>query len=193
MKRFRTHKETFISSLGMTFNLIPAGRFIMGSPSDEPGHWDEEYRHQVTLTQSYYMQTTEVTQGQWKAVMGSNPSRFSDCGDDCPVERVSWNDVQDFISELNKRGEGSYRLPTEAEWEYAARAGTTTAFANGDITKTVTAMTRIWIQWGGMSTIQATRLILSPRNSPTPGAFMTCTEMFGSGFRTDTAAIHPVR
>jgi formylglycine-generating enzyme required for sulfatase activity len=82
------------------------------------------------------MQTTEVTQGQWKSVMGSNPSSFSNCGDDCPVEEVSWYDVQAFITEMNQRGEGTYALPTEAQWEYAARAGSTTAFANGDITET---------------------------------------------------------
>jgi len=82
------------------------------------------------------MQTTEVTQEQWKAVMGSNPSYFLSPGEDSPVEFVSWNDVQAFIIELNKLGEGTYRLPTEAEWEYAARAGSTTALANGDITET---------------------------------------------------------
>jgi len=108
----------------------------MGSPTDEPGRDSDETQHQVTLTQAFYMQTTEVTQGEWEAVMGSNPSFFSSCGDDCPVEEVSWNDVQDFITEMNKRGEDTYRLPTEAEWEYAARAGSTTAFYNGGITNT---------------------------------------------------------
>ena len=117
---------TYTNSLGMTFNLIPAGTFTMGSP-------DGETQHEVTLTQSFYMQTTEVTQSQWVAVMGSNPSYFSGCSD-CPVEKVTWDDIQVFITELNTWGEGSYLLPTEAEWEYAARAGTTTAFANGDIT-----------------------------------------------------------
>lgn len=126
-------QESLTNSLGMTFNLIPAGVFMMGSPEGEPGRRADETRHQVTLTQPFYIQTTEVTQGQWKAVMKSNPSRFSDCGDDCPVERVSWNMAQDFIAELNKLGQGTYRLPTEAEWEYAARAGSTTALANGDI------------------------------------------------------------
>ncbi len=124
----------YSNSLGMSFKLIPAGTFMMGSPEDEPGRWDDETRHQVTLTKSFYMQTTEVTQGQWKAVMGSNPSYFSSCGDNCPVEQVSWDDVQGFIAALNRRGEGTYRLPTEAEWEYAARAGSSTAFANGGIT-----------------------------------------------------------
>lgn len=127
--------ESVTNSLGMTFNLIPAGTFMMGSPEGEPGRRGNENQHQVTLTRPFYMQTTEVTQGQWKALMGRNPSRYPDCGDDCPVERVSWHYVQEFIAELNKLGEGTYRLPTEAEWEYAARAGSTTAFANGDITE----------------------------------------------------------
>jgi|GEM_PF-5713205 len=128
--------STFTDSLGMKFVLIPAGTFTMGSPSTEPGRYSsEDPQHQVTLS-SFYMQTTEVTQGQWKAVMGSNPSYFSTCGDNCPVEQVSWNDIQTFITALNSRGEGTYRLPTEAEWEYAARANSTTAFANGGITNT---------------------------------------------------------
>ncbi len=124
------------NSIGMTFNYIEPGTFMMGSPEDESGRWSRETQHQVTLTQEYYMQTTEVTQGQWKAVMGSNPSSFSDCGDDCPVENVSWNDAQDFIDALNSMDQETYRLPTEAEWEYAARAGSTTAFANGQIMET---------------------------------------------------------
>jgi formylglycine-generating enzyme required for sulfatase activity len=73
-----------------------------------------------------------VTQAQWQAVMGSNPSKFNTCAD-CPVEQVSWNDAQEFIKKLNAQNDGyTYRLPSEAEWEYAARAGTTTAFAFGD-------------------------------------------------------------
>ena len=126
--------DRYTNSLGMTFNLIPAGTFTMGSPSSELGRTDYEIQHQVTLTQSFYMQTTEVTQGQWRSVMGSNPSGFTSCGDDCPVEQVSWNDIQSFLTAMSQRGEGSYRLPTEAEWEYAARAGSTTALANGGIT-----------------------------------------------------------
>ena len=78
--------------------------------------------------------TTEVTQGQWQSVMGLNPSTNDTCGADCPVESVSWEDIQQFIVQLNGLGEGTYRLPTEAEWEYAARANTTTATANGDLT-----------------------------------------------------------
>jgi len=120
----------------MSFKLIPAGTFMMGSPEDEPERDGNETRHQVTLTKSFYMQTTEVTQGQWKAVMGTNPSYSSSCGDNCPVEMVSWDDVQSFITALNGRGEGTYRLPTEAEWEYAARAGTSTPFYFGQCLST---------------------------------------------------------
>ena len=124
----------YTNSLGMEFVRIPAGTFLMGSPAEEPGRDNRETQHQVTLTRDFYMMTTEVTQAQWEAVMGSNPSHFSDCGGDCPVDNVSWNEVQDFIAALNARDGRLYRLPTEAEWEYAARAGTTTAFHNGDTT-----------------------------------------------------------
>jgi len=123
--------NTYTNSLGMSFKLLPAGTFMMGSPTNELGRNDDEIQHQVTLTKFFYMQTTEVTQGQWQAVMGSNPSYFSNCGSNCPVENVSWDDVQSFITEMNKRGEGTYRLPTEAEWEYSARAGTATPFHTG--------------------------------------------------------------
>ena len=125
----------YTNGLGQTFILLPAGTFTMGSPSDEPGRGsDEGPQHQVTLTQPFYIQQTEVTQAQWVAVMGSNPSAYSGCPT-CPVETVSWNDVQEFITKMNARGEGTYGLPTEAQWEYAARAGTNTAFYNGGITE----------------------------------------------------------
>ncbi len=129
------------NSLGMELVYIKPGTFMMGSPSGEKGRmiddWgDYERQHKVPLTKGFYMQTTEVTQGQWRAVMGSNPSYFKNCGDDCPVEKVSWYDVQKFIKKLNQReGSDTYRLPTEAEWEYACRAGSTTAFANGGISE----------------------------------------------------------
>ena len=121
------------NSIDMKFRLIPAGTFVMGSPEGELGRDTDESRHQVTLTKSFYLQTTEVTQGQWQAVMGANPSFFSECGNDCPVERVSWYEVQEFITKLNQQTGQSYRLPTEAEFEYAARAGSSKAFANGEI------------------------------------------------------------
>jgi len=119
-------------TLGAEFALIPAGTFMMGSPADEKGRYDNETQHQVTISKPFYMQTTEVTQGQWQKVMGSNPSHFKNCGADCPVETVSWNDIQGFIRKLNQlEGTDKYRLPTEAQWEYASRAGSLTAFNTG--------------------------------------------------------------
>jgi formylglycine-generating enzyme required for sulfatase activity len=126
----------FTNSVGMNFVYITPGTFLMGSPNDEYGRHDNEVQRQVTLSNPYYLQTTEVTQKQWKTIMGSNPSYYSSCGDDCPVEQVNWEDIQQFIRSLNQREKtNKYRLPTEAEWEYAARAGTTTAFYNGGINK----------------------------------------------------------
>ena len=125
--------RAFTNNLGMKFVYIKPGSFMMGSPSEESGRDDDERQHRVTLTQGFYLQTTEVTQGQWQRVMGTNPSRFKNCGSECPVEQVSWNDVQMFIQKLNwMEGAVKYRLPTEAEWEYAARAGTNTAFSWGN-------------------------------------------------------------
>ncbi|MBP8979643.1 MAG: formylglycine-generating enzyme family protein [Syntrophobacterales bacterium] len=112
----------FRNSLGMTFVWIPPGDFMMGAAGQESGRGSDEPRHQVTITRPFYLQNREVTQGQWEQVMGSNPSRFRSCGRECPVEQVSWHDVQEFIRRLNAReGKEVYRLPTEAEWEYAAR------------------------------------------------------------------------
>ncbi|MFZ5569556.1 MAG: SUMF1/EgtB/PvdO family nonheme iron enzyme [Thermodesulfobacteriota bacterium] len=131
-----SHQDTVTNEFGMAFILVSPGSFMMGSPPDEPGRKSDEISHQVTLTKDYYLQKTEVTQGQWRMVMGANPSRFYRCGDDCPVESVSWDDAQAFIAALNgMTTDGSvYRLPSEAEWEYAARSASVTAFANGNIT-----------------------------------------------------------
>ena len=122
--------ESWMNSLGMEFVWIPAGSFLMGSPEDEEGRWDDERQHEVRISQGYWMKKHEVTQGEWEAVMGTNPSYFPNCGPRCPVDSVSWDDTQEFIRRLNSRESGSgyaYRLPTEAEWEYGARAGTTGA------------------------------------------------------------------
>jgi formylglycine-generating enzyme required for sulfatase activity len=126
-------QRAFTNRIGMSFVLIPAGSFTMGSPTSEPGRYDNEQQHRVTISKHFYLQTTEVTQKQWKQVMGSNPSSFKDCGDDCPVDSVSWNDAQEFIQKLNQMESGAkYRLPTEAEWEYACRAGSKGRFYFGD-------------------------------------------------------------
>ena len=128
----------------MEFIYIPPGTFVMGSPPQEYGHDLSEREHVVTFTKGFYLQTTEVTQGEWKTIMGENPSFFLNCGDDCPVENISWYDAQEFIKRLNEReGTLRYRLPTEAEWEYACRAGSKTAFANGGtITKETTCINK---------------------------------------------------
>lgn len=110
------------NSIGMEFVNVPTGSFTMGS---ENSGSDEKPVHIVTISQSFQMSKYEVTQAQWKTVMDYNPSSFKDCPQ-CPVENVSWDEVQEFISKLNAKNDGyKYRLPTEAEWEYAARAGTT--------------------------------------------------------------------
>ncbi|AKB23787.1 serine/threonine kinase [Methanosarcina sp. MTP4] len=125
--------ENLSSSLSdMEFVRISAGDFMMGSPDGEDGRRDNEGPvHKVTIKNLFYLGKYPVTQKQWKKVMGNNPSRFK--GDTLPVESVSWNDVQEFIKKLNKmEGTDKYRLPSEAEWEYACRAGTTTNFYFGD-------------------------------------------------------------
>ena len=110
---------------------IPADTFQMGRyPGEQDSYSDEAPQHQVTLSQGFWMGKYEVTQAQWEAVMGSNPSYFS--GANRPVEKVSWNNVQSFITALNSLTGETFRLPTEAEWEYACRGGTTTRFYWGD-------------------------------------------------------------
>jgi len=125
-----------IPSVNYKMIYVPPGTFLMGSPPNEKGRYDDEEQHQVTLTDGFYIGVTEVTQGQWKNIMGSNPSHFKECGDNCPVEQVTWNMCQEFIVALNRKEKTRrFRLPTEAEWEYACRAGGSSAFANGDITE----------------------------------------------------------
>ena len=110
--------------------LIPAGKFMMGSPASEVGRVNNETQHEVTFTKPFYMGKYEVTQEQYEAVMGNNPS--STKGGKLPVTDVSREDCQEFITKLNAKPDGRYRLPTEAEWEYACRAGTTTSYSFGD-------------------------------------------------------------
>jgi formylglycine-generating enzyme required for sulfatase activity len=140
-------EEVFTNSIGMKFAPIPAGTFMMGSSEAElkaqarkswldflhPVSKLDKTQHKVTISGSFYLQTTPVTQEQWKRVMGKNPSMNKKCGEDCPVESVSWEDAQEFLKRLNQmESSDNYRLPTEAEWEYACRAGTTTRYNWGD-------------------------------------------------------------
>ncbi len=104
---------------GMEFISVKGGCYQMGDNSD-----DDNPAHEVCVN-DFYMGKYAVTQGQWKTITGTYPTYFSSCGDNCPVEQISWDDVQDFISKLNQRTGKRYRLPTEAEWEYAARSGGT--------------------------------------------------------------------
>jgi formylglycine-generating enzyme required for sulfatase activity/predicted Ser/Thr protein kinase/DNA-directed RNA polymerase subunit RPC12/RpoP len=112
---------------------IPPGTFMMGSPTTETGRRKDETQHPVTLAKGFWMGKYEVTQEQWQQVMGSNPSRFSNLGPKAPVETVSWDDCQQFLTRLGSQvtGGGRFRLPTEAEWEHACRAGTTTRVNTG--------------------------------------------------------------
>jgi len=122
--------KSFKSQDGIEMVYIPPGRFRMGSNSDD----HEKPVHEVKISQGFYMGKYEVTQAQWQAMMGSNPSYFKNCGRDCPVEQVSWNATQDFINNLNEANDGcKYRLPSEAEWEYACRAGTTRDYYSVDL------------------------------------------------------------
>jgi len=133
----RTQKTQEISIAHLPFEpemvFIKGGRFLMGSPETELGRFGNERQHEVTV-RDFEIGKYPVTQAQWQAVMGNNPSFFK--GDDLPVENVSWNDVQVYIAKLNAKTGKNYRLPTEAEWEYACRAGTTSPFAFGETIST---------------------------------------------------------
>ena len=125
-----------VNRIGMKLLLIPAGNFQMGSPKGESGRdSDEGPQHRVEITKAFYMGRTEVTQGQWRGVMGTEPwkgeSRVQE-GEQNAASYISWDDATEFCRRLSQREGKTYRLPTEAEWEYACRAGTTTRFHFGD-------------------------------------------------------------
>ena len=134
MKNNRTYVKN--KTLDTEFAYIAPGTFIMGSSNDEKKEKidnNESPAHPVKISKGFYLQTTETTQGQWEKIMGNNPSANKKCGKDCPVTSVSWHNIQLFIKKLNKiEKTKTYRLPTEAEWEYAARAGTSTVFSFGN-------------------------------------------------------------
>ena len=146
--------EQLSQEVNLEMVLIPAGSFSMGSPLNEEGRIDDETQHEVTLTHSYYIGKYPITQKQWIAIMGDDPentlvqktehfrysqgvnliSNQSGANDaiNLPVNFISWDDSQEFIKKLNEKTNGGYRLPTEAEWEFACRAGTATAYSFGD-------------------------------------------------------------
>lgn len=139
------------NSIGMELVWVPPGDFMMGSTEAEVraalldcrrhrsyscgDQWgaNETPRRKITFAEGFWIGRFEVTQGEWQSVMGDNPSYFRDCGARCPVESISWEDVRSFLTRLNAQDKQfEYQLPSEAEWEYAARAGTTTTFAFGN-------------------------------------------------------------
>jgi uncharacterized protein (TIGR02996 family) len=126
----------FTNSVGMTFAWVWPGTFLMGSPAGEPERDEGETLHPVTLTRGFWMGTHPVTEQQWKDVTGSysssSPSGSNFKGKNMPTLEVSWDDCQAFAKALSKQEKRKYRLPTEAEWEYACRAGTTTPFYFGE-------------------------------------------------------------
>jgi formylglycine-generating enzyme required for sulfatase activity len=137
------------NSIGMEMVLIPAGNFRMGSPATEEDRWSNEDQVDVTLTKSFYLSKTEVTQGQWRAMMGTTPwqgEKYVKEGDNYAATNVSWDDAQAFCQKLREKENGKYRLPTEAEWEYACRGGTTTRFSVGDDESALSSSA--W--WGGL-------------------------------------------
>ncbi len=139
----RTPADAITNSIGMRLAPIPAGKFMMGSPATEPEREQQELQHEVVITRPFYMGVYEVTQGQMKTVLGADRrlSAFFDedrgGGPDHPIENIEWKSAGEFCDKLSalpaeKSAGRKYRLPTEAEWEYACRAGTTTAFHCGD-------------------------------------------------------------
>ena len=129
-----------VNEAEMEFILVKPGLFIMGSPEDEPFRSSNEPQHQVHIKNAFYMQTTEVTLKQWYRIMPKQMFSRRRGPDNLPMTRVSHHDCKRFIGKLNRQGKGTYRLPTEEEWEYVCRAGTTTAYSFGDTIDCTQAM-----------------------------------------------------
>jgi len=166
------------NNVKMRLVLIPAGKFMMGSPATEAGRrGDEGPQHEVTISKPFYMGVFEVTQEQYEQIMGQNPSRFK--GAKNPVETVSWDDAVEFCRKLSARTGKKVMLPTEAQWEYACRAGTTTTFHTGDALKPgqanagFTYNPGVWdriMAWVGISSAQKT-IQTTPAGSFSPNGF----------------------
>jgi formylglycine-generating enzyme required for sulfatase activity len=166
------------NSVGMRLCPIAPGRFLMGSPSGEPERLPDEEQHPVTLTRAFHMAAHQVTQAQWRAVMGSLPW-CQNRGDDLPVENVSFGDCLAFLRRLGEKEGRRYDLPTEAEWEYACRAGTTTAFHFGDSASTDLANYNGDYVYGPDGKKGVNRMRTTPVGSFPPNAWGLC-DMHGN-------------
>jgi formylglycine-generating enzyme required for sulfatase activity len=182
------HGDKILTQLGMEFVYIGPGKFQMGSDEDDDL---ETILHEVILTRGYYMQITPVTQFQWERIMGNNPSHFKNLDPNCPVETVSWNEVQVFVERLNAMDtDASYRLPSEAEWEYACRAGSTGDWCLVEITFSAILKkpNYDWPILRGVNTIPKVPIQLAEKH-PILGACTICMEMCGSGAKIGTQII----
>jgi formylglycine-generating enzyme required for sulfatase activity len=170
----------------MTFTWIPPGSSLMGSPPDEEERQESEMQHRVTRTEGFWLGVHPITQAQWRWALGGNPSHFT--GEELPVEEVSWNDCQDFCAKLAKETGLRFGLPSEAQWEYACRAGTTSPFFFGQTLSTDQANYAGNYTYGkgqkGVHREQTTPVGSFP---PTPGGSSTCTATSSSGAWTGMA------
>jgi formylglycine-generating enzyme required for sulfatase activity len=156
------------NSIDMQLVHIEGGTFTMGSPLSESGRQSDEKQHQVTISHDFLMQTTEVTQLQWKAIMGTEPwkgKEFANIGPTNPATYVSWNDAVDFCAALSANEGETYRLPTEAEWEYACRAGGTGAWSFGDDKEAL-----VDSAWFSINSLDAGERFAHPSAKKTPNA-----------------------
>ena len=186
---FGQQPKAITNSIGMKLVLIHAGSFTMGSSLDEVGRLANETPHEVTFSRSYYLGVFEVTQEQYEKVIGERPSVF--IGIQLLVNQISREDAVSFCKKLSdlpeeKAAGREYRLPTEAEWEYACRATSPTAYCFGDSAESLG-------EYAWFDQTMEGRRIQWARRSRTDGACMTCTGMFGSGARMGTLSIHRVR
>ena len=186
--------KSVTNSIGMEFIEIPAGTFTMGSPAGEKDRRDNEAQVSVTLTKPFGLGKYEVTQGQWKSVMGTEPWKGQSdvqADKDCPATYVNWADVTKFCQNLTEierksgklKADEEYRLPTEAEWEYACRAGTTTAFSFGDDESKLGEYAWFEDDPENAGEEYAHKVGLK---KPNRGACTTCTATWLSGVRTGT-------
>ena len=177
------------NEVNMAVVFIPAGEFDMGSPMDEPKRDSDEAQHHIKLTKPFYIGKFEVTQLQYRVIVNENPSKFG--GDKLPVDNVNWYEASRFLKKLSDKTNLKFRLPTEAEWEYACRAGTKTAFNTG--TTLDSATLQIMTLQNLMRTALSANILKEQLKSglirQTRSACMICTAMSGNGAAIFTTRI----